>query len=198
MRMTAGDIARQCAVPLRDLTAERAVLGAILIDNTALDRAHLRPEDFYDRQHVLIFRTMQRMTARGILIDEVTLYDTLKKETEQPLGSCLAELADSTPSAANIDAHASIVREKATARSLITLTEDIRQRAQAGESVAALCESLRHRAATLPSSLKDTAQRGFERISWAELKHKPQEAVEWVIEGIFRQNGQSLLGGVIS
>ena len=66
MRMTAEDIARQRAVPPHDLKTEQAVLGAILLDNSALGRVCLKPEDFedfYDRQHGLIFRTMQRMAA---------------------------------------------------------------------------------------------------------------------------------------
>ena len=46
MRTATEDIAGQCAVPPHDLTAERAVLGAILLDNSALDRVSLKPEGF--------------------------------------------------------------------------------------------------------------------------------------------------------
>ena len=180
-------------MPPRDFAAEQAVLGGILIDNTALDRVNLKPEDFYDRQHGLIFRAMQCLKAQGIPIDVVTLHAALKEETEQPLGSYLSGLADATPSAANVADYADIVRDKAGVRFLIVQTEDFLQRAYADESAASLCKRLRQRAATLPDPLKDPAQRGFKRIPWAELKHKPQEAVEWVVEGMFRRNGQSLL-----
>ena len=136
---------------------------------------------------------MQHLAAQGRALDSVILYDALEEEPERPPTSYLSELADATPSAANIGAHAEIVRDKAVARAMIAQAEDIYQRAHAGESVASLRERLQQHTATLPDPLKDPAQRGFKRISWAALKHKPQEAVEWVVEDIFRRNGQSLL-----
>ena len=99
-------MADQSRVPSHDPAAEQAVLGAILLDNSALDRVPLKPEDFYDRRHILIFRTMQRMTAQGKALDHVTVYDALKAESGQPLGSYLSELAETTPSAANIGDYA--------------------------------------------------------------------------------------------
>ena len=65
MRMAAGDIAGQRAVPPHDPAAERAVLGGVLLENSTLDRVSLKPEDFHDRRHILIFRTLQRLAAQG-------------------------------------------------------------------------------------------------------------------------------------
>ena len=79
----------------------------------------------------------------------------LTAESEHPLGSYLAELADATPSAANIVEYAKIVKEQADRRSLIDLTGDIRQRAQAGEPLAPLRERFLHRAANLADPLQD-------------------------------------------
>lgn len=191
MQLAAKDIAGQYAVPPHDLTAERAVLGAILLDNSALDRVSLKPEDFYDPRHVLIFRTMQRIAAQGKAIDYVTVHDALKAESERPPASYLAELAETTPSAANIVEHAKIVREQADRRSLIDLTGDILQRAHAGEAVAPLCESLLQRA----TNVADQRQDGFKSMSWEALKNTPQAPQEqdWVVDGLLRRGGLSFL-----
>ena len=181
----------QSRVPPHDPAAEQAVLGGILIDNTALDRVNLKPEDFYDRRHSLVFRAMQRMIAGGTSIDVVTLHDALKEEPERPPNSYLAELVDATPSAANIGDHAGIVRDKADRRSLITLTEDIYQRAHTGEAVASLRERLLHRAASLVDPFQDADS--FKSMSWKELKQAPQEQAAWVVDGLLQRNGLSLL-----
>ena len=130
---------------------------------------------------------MQRMTTEGTPIDEVTLHDALKAESERPPASYLAELAETTPSAANIVEHAKIVRGQADRRSLIDLTGDILQRAHAGEAVAPLCESLLQRA----DNLADQRQDGFKSMSWEALKNTPQEQTDWVVDGLLRRGGLS-------
>jgi len=49
----------------------------------------LDPEEFCERRYVLIFRAMQRIAVQGNALDYVTVYDALKAESEQPLGSYL-------------------------------------------------------------------------------------------------------------
>lgn len=193
--MTVEDIAGQSAVPPHDLMAERAVLGAVLLENSALDRVSLTPEDFYERQHGLIFRTMLRLAAQGQALDYVTLHAALTAESEHPLGSYLAELADATPSAANIVEHAKIVKERADRRSLIDLTGDIRQRAQAGEPLAPLRESLLHRTANLADHLQDVGAQPCDVISWAILKNRPPEKRDYVVDGLLPKGWLSLLLG---
>lgn len=194
MQMAAADIAGQCDVPPHDLTAERAVLGAILLDNAALDRVSLEPEAFYDRRHKLVFRTMQRLAAQGTALDYVTVHAALKAESEQPLGSYLSELAEATPSAANVADHAEIVRDKAEARSLITLTMEISQRAQADEPVGPLCKRLLQRAATLTDQHQAPTDE-FKSYTLAELKNRPREKVEPVVDGLLKRGGLSLFVG---
>lgn len=195
MRMAAKDIAGQCTAPPHDPAAEQAVLGGILIDNTALDRVSLKPGDFYVRRHALIFRTMQRLAKEGTPIDVVTLHDALKAEPEQPPASYLAGLAEATPSAANIVEHAKIVKEQADRRSLIDLTGDIGQRAQAGEPVASLRENLLHRAANLADPLQNAGAQPFDVISWATLKRRPPEKRDYVVDGLLQKGWLGLLLG---
>ena len=173
----------------RDLAAERAVLGGILIDNTALDRVNLAPEDFFYGGHKLIFQAMQHIAALGTSIDRLTLYDAFKEEPEHPPAEYLAVLVDATTSAANIVEPARIVREHAERRRLIDLMEDGLQRAHTGEAVAPLRESLLQGVA----NLADQHPGGFKSTPWAELKHTSQEPVDWVVDGLLRRGGLSFL-----
>ena len=159
-------------IPPHDLAAERAVLGGILIDNTALERVNLAPEDFFYRGHKQIFRAMQHIAALGTAIDRLTLSDALKKEPGHPPAVYLAGLANATPSAANIVDPAKIVREHADRRRLINLLEDGLQRAYTGEAVAPLRERLLQGVGNLADQRPD----GFKSTSWAELKRTSQES----------------------
>jgi replicative DNA helicase len=125
-------------VPPQSLDAEESVLGGILIDPHALDRAieSMSAEDFYRETHRKIFRAMLALTEKGEPIDLITLTDTLKARGElQDIGGAtyLAELQDKVPSAANIAHYARIVREKAVLRSLINVSNEIASRCYSGE-----------------------------------------------------------------
>ena len=172
-----------------DLAAERAVLGGILIDNTALERVNLAPEDFFYGEHKQIFQAMQHIAALGTAIDRLTLYDALKKESGHPPAKYLDMLADATPSAANIEDPAKIVREHADRRRLINLLEDGLRRAHTGEALAPLRERLLQGVGTLAAQRPD----GFKSTPWAELKSTSQEPVDWVVDGLLRRGGLSFL-----
>jgi replicative DNA helicase len=125
-------------VPPQSLDAEESVLGGILIDPHALDRAieSMSAEDFYRETHRKIFRAMLALTEKGEPIDLITLTDTLKARGElHDIGGAtyLAELQDKVPSAANIAHYARIVREKAVLRSLINVSNEIASRCYSGE-----------------------------------------------------------------
>ena len=125
-------------VPPQSLDAEESVLGGVLLDVHALDRAieMMGAEDFYREAHRKIFRAMLALSEKGEPIDLVTLTDTLKARGElQDIGGAiyLAELVDKVPSAANIAHYARIVREKAVLRSLINVSNEIVGRCYNGE-----------------------------------------------------------------
>src|SRR2546429_1850800 len=124
-----------------NLEAERSVLGAILLDNHALNAAieTLRPEDFFLDQHRRVFTHMIQLGENQQAIDLVTLTDELhrKGELEASGGApYLASLADGMPRVSNIEHYARIVKEKAILRNLIHTTHDIQQRAFDGEDGA--------------------------------------------------------------
>lgn len=117
-------------VPPQNIEAEQAVLGGILLDNTALDRVldFVVPEDFYRDSHRRIFRAMLALNQRGEPVDVLTLSEELRREEllrEIGGAAYLAELVEQVPTAANVAYYAKIVREKAILRSLIETCTDI-------------------------------------------------------------------------
>src|SRR5690348_12756164 len=101
-----------------NLDAERSVLGAIILDNHALNAAieTLRPEDFFLDQHRRVFTHMIQLGESQQAIDLVTLTDGLhnRGELEASGGApYLASLADGMPRVSNIEHYTRIVKEKA-------------------------------------------------------------------------------------
>lgn len=104
--------------------AEISVLGGMLIDGDAVAQAIEIVDDsmFYREANRRVFRAMARIFQRGEVIDPVTISEELKKTDElDAVGGMafLGELLDAVPTAANIQYHARIVRERALLRSLI-------------------------------------------------------------------------------
>jgi replicative DNA helicase len=117
-------------VPPHSQEAERAVLGAVLIDNRAWDNISdkLTVDDFYRHEHRLVFSAISHLAERSKSFDVLTMADFLRQkgELEQAGGeSYLFELAQSTPSSANAEAYAVIVRERSILRQLISSASDI-------------------------------------------------------------------------
>jgi replicative DNA helicase len=110
--------------------AEISVLGGMLIDKDAVARAVevVDSSMFFREAHRRLFRSMSRLFERGEVIDVVTVADDLKKTDELEMAGgldYLAELLDAVPTAANIDYHARIVRDKALLRRLIDASQEI-------------------------------------------------------------------------
>src|SRR6202166_3895928 len=161
-----------------NLDAERSVLGAILLDNNALNPAveHLRPEDFFMEQHRRGFTQMIALGESQQAIDLVTLTEELHRHGDlEASGGApyLAALADGMPRVSNVEHYARIVKEKAVLRNLIHATHNIQERAFDGEdgadavldnaesSIFALAED-RVRAGLIP--VKDIVRDNFERL----------------------------------
>src|SRR5580704_5801908 len=123
----------------QNLEAERSILGAILLDNHALNAAveKLRSEDFFLPQHRQIFDRMIQLGEKQQAIDTVTLMEDLTRsgKLESAGGpSYISQLADGLPRVTNVEHYARIVKEKAVLRSLIHSTAAIQEQAlQAGE-----------------------------------------------------------------
>ncbi|PJK07097.1 replicative DNA helicase [Lysobacteraceae bacterium NML08-0793] len=115
---------QQLRVPPQSIEAEQAVLGGLMLDKHAIDRVGdiLTEQDFYRRDHQLIYRAITELAGRDAPCDVVTLlewFESNGKAEQVAGGAYLVELANTTPSAANIRAYAEIVRDKAVLRQLI-------------------------------------------------------------------------------
>lgn len=110
--------------------AEASVLGGMLIDQTAAPRALevLDASMFFREAHRRLFRAMTRLFERGGVLDVITVSEELKNQGElENAGGLeyLASLLDAIPTAANIEYHARIVRDKALLRRLLEAANQI-------------------------------------------------------------------------
>ena len=134
--MTQGPIDNQHLerMPPQAIEIEQAVLGAMMLEQRAIGHAIeiLDPICFYNTSHSLIFEVMLSLYERGGAVDQLTLAEELKRRDQlNDVGGAvyLAELAAKIATAANIDAHARIVLEKALSRRLIKTASDIIEQA---------------------------------------------------------------------
>lgn len=117
-------------VPPHSLEAEQSVLGGLLLDNERWDTVAEKvvAGDFYSRPHRLIFESIKSILENSMPLDLITLSEHLERhEKLDSVGgfAYLADLAKNTPSAANINAYADIVRERAMVRNLIGVANEI-------------------------------------------------------------------------
>jgi replicative DNA helicase len=113
-------------MPPHSVEAEQAVLGGLMLDNRGWDAIadRVTADDFYRRDHQLIFAGIADLAARSEPFDAVTLSEALERkgQSEEAGGLIyLAGLVRDTPSAANIRAYAEIVRNRSVLRKLISV-----------------------------------------------------------------------------
>lgn len=113
----------------RSNDAEQSVLGSILIDPACLPAVQriLSPQDFYLPQHQAVFAVMEGLAARNKAIDPLVVINSLEghEDYNADWRNYLFQVARATPSAANAESYAQIVRDKARARTGIVLAEEI-------------------------------------------------------------------------
>ncbi|MEN9453353.1 MAG: hypothetical protein RLZZ369_2412 [Pseudomonadota bacterium] len=117
-------------VPPHSIEAEQSVLGGLLLDNSAWDRAAdlLVDTDFYRHEHQLIYTAIRQLVNASKPADVITVFEQLQmqgKATDVGGLAYLNALAQSMPSAANIRRYAEIVRERAVLRKLVTASDEI-------------------------------------------------------------------------
>lgn len=164
-------------VPPQNVDAEMSLLGAILIDEETLAdiSEHVKPKDFYDKRHAIIYDAVMRLYEKNKPVDLLTLTDELKrkKELEEIGGSAyLTELTNYVPTAAHAESYAEIVAQKAVRRRLIkasgeiselgydenTTTQELLQQAEA-ELFSVSDQSLKQDLVSLESILTDSFDR---------------------------------------
>jgi replicative DNA helicase len=161
-----------------NIEAERSILGAVLLDNHALNAAveKLRSEDFFLPQHRRIFERMIQLAEKQQAIDTVTLMEDLSRRGELEAAggvAYLSQLADGLPRITNVEHYARIVKEKAILRSLIFSASAIQEQAlAAGEDAdiildraeSAIFQLAEDRAKAGLIGVKDLVKESYERL----------------------------------
>jgi replicative DNA helicase len=127
---TRDDEVARLRVPPHSVEAEQSVLGGLLLDNMAWDRAGdlLTESDFYRYEHRLIYTAIGGLIAGTKPADVITVFEQLQGLGKaQDCGGLayLNALAQSVPSAANMRRYAEIVRERSILRKLIAASDEI-------------------------------------------------------------------------
>ncbi|WP_303722230.1 replicative DNA helicase [Malonomonas rubra] len=177
----------------QNLEAEMSVLGGIMLENDALNKAveHLAADDFYRGSHQKIFQALIRLSERGEPADLVTLATELKTRCElEDVGGSnyLATLVDYVPTAANIVYYCKLVKEKSIARKLITASTEIATSGYEGGDMdmildlaeKAIFEISENRSSPSYASVKDILKDTFKTI---EKLYERQELVTGVPTG---------------
>ncbi len=174
--------------------AEQAVLGAMLLDQDAALKAVQILEDasFYREAHRRIFRAMVALLDRGDVLDPLVLRDELDRRADLDAAGgmdYLAELLDTVPTAANIEFHARIVRDKALLRRLIEVGTQLVQSAYEGrQDVSTLLDEAEQRVFEVSNArgtqevvrIKELMWQAMERI---EARDRGDESVRGIPSG---------------
>lgn len=146
--------------------AEQFVLGALLMDNDAVDRiGDLRTEHFYVHEHRAIFTTIMQSVLQNKPADVLTVFDALQAASSEAADLVyLNALQQNTPSSANIGRYADIVRDRAVKRGVIAL----------GREITELAETTGQDA----GSLVDQFSTKLEALARAKVKNEPVRAAD--------------------
>src|SRR5207248_508146 len=164
--------------------AEQAVLSAMLMDQDAVLRATETVDDtmFYAERHRRIFRAMLTIAERGGVVDPLTLSEELSRKGELDASGgkdYVGFLVDAVPTAANIEYHAQIVREKSILRRLIEVSTSIVSEAFDGKGTAS--ELLDEAESRIFQVSQQRTREGFTRIK--ELLWPTMERIEALQRG---------------
>ena len=134
MEETAHSKSSSGRVPPQDVVAEKSLLGAIMLSDTVLPDILdiLKPSDFYEESHQIIFKAILNLYNQSRPIDLLTLTSELKASKElKKIGGApyLTELTNFVPTASHAKAYAEIVEKTSVRRRLIKAGTEIANKA---------------------------------------------------------------------
>jgi replicative DNA helicase len=158
-------------LPPHSIEAEQSLIGGLLLDNQAWDRIadQVSESDFYRDDHRRIFAHIRKLIETGRPADVVTVFESIEhaNQADQTGGlAYLGEIANATPSAANIRRYAEIVRERAVLRRLVTVGDEIAGSAlnPAGRDVKTLLDAAEQKVFEIAEAGNRSVQ-GFKAIT---------------------------------
>ena len=177
-------------VPPHSIQAEQSVLGGLMLDNQTWDTVadRISEEDFYRRDHRLIYRAIAELAEHQDPFDVITLSEWLDSQNELENAGGLAylgTLVKDTPSAANILAYANIVRDRSVLRQLIHVGTEISDSAFVtdGRETSELLENAER------NVFKIAEQRQRGQGGFSTIKNLLAKAVD-KIELLYEQDGE--------
>jgi hypothetical protein len=181
-----------------NIDAERTILGAVLLDNLALQQAEARivADDFALDSHRRIFLRMVALREAGHAVDIVTLHHDLNSQHEiASVGGVayLASLTEGLPRRPVIDEYLKIVKDKSLARRLIAMASAVEaQASDGGFTSAQVIDSILAQVATLNAEItwRDPASVLVNGIDFATDR---AEVVDWLVDGVIQRNGNGIV-----
>jgi replicative DNA helicase len=118
------------SLPPQAIEEEMAVLGSMMLDPAAIDKSIeiLDKEDFYKKQHRLIFEAILSLSDKQEAVDYLTVTDQLEKmQVLEEVGGAyyVTQLPESLPSSASVEYYAKIVKDKSTLRKIRTVANEV-------------------------------------------------------------------------
>jgi len=187
-------MADKLKIPPHDIEAERAVLGSLMIDSNAVNRVAdiLRAEDFYGKEHGIIYTAMLHLFEKSSPIDILSVSGRLKEQgLLQEVGDddYLATLVNSVATASHVGHYGKIVKKKKILRDLIETSHNINELGYKEEDdIEMLLDEAEKRIFSISQHslqqqffpLKSGLQEAWERI---DMLHKGQGALRGIPTG---------------
>ncbi len=188
-----GGADQRLKIPPNSVEAEQALIGGLMLNAQAWDKVAdvVLPDDFYRKDHRLIYSAIGKLIEGGSPCDVVTLSEHLdsRGELEQVGGlEYLATLANETAGAANARAYAKIIRERSTLRALINAGNEISGNAFATDGRTA--SEVLDEAERMVFEIAEKGSRG--RKGFRSLKQILPEAVDRI--DLLHQSDGSITG----
>ena len=200
-------LATTSTAPPNSQEAEQSVLGAILLENEAMEAASriLKPDDFYRESHRTLFAAMQKLARAHKPIDTVMLLQALGKQGLESINGpgYLAELAIVVPTAQNVTHYAEIVRDMRIKRDVLVSARRLADLAMNGVTTDALLgEAARLLTPVMDvdkSNLPQLINRDIEVLSGAEFyaRNSVKTQRSWLVDGFLAKKEISLWSGKV-
>src|SRR6056297_9019 len=165
-----NSLSRQGKVPPHNVDAEKATIGAVLLDGDVISTVlrYLRTDDFYTASHQKIFKAIIDLFNRGETIDLISLTDRLSASGE--LEACggttyISALTDEVPTSANVAYYAKIVKDRSVRRQLLKISGGLLTQAyDEGLETRVLIEEAEQRIFEITDSQHTDSYRGVHDI----------------------------------
>jgi replicative DNA helicase len=195
-------VAQEYALP-HNPTAEKLLLGAVLMDSKALleIQATLEVEDFALDSHQRIYQRMTDLAASNRGIDLVTLANELSRCKEiQTVGGVayLSSLTEGLPRRPVIEEYIRIVADKSIGRQLMHIGNNaVQWTADQSETSVWTLDAIQQQMANLTERVRAFQKRPTEPffLGYRSFTDSAQEEIEWTIEGLIQKEGNGLILG---